>query len=84
MITLYSFRVTASSKFSKGDQNVVGQGDNVPMRIDERCLAPFLFYIDDRHEKWGFAVDSSMKLEDLRESIFHLIIQDRIFRLIGI
>ena len=84
MITLNSFRVSASGKLSKGDQNVVRQSHDVSMRIDECRLIPLLFHLHDWHEKWWFAVDSSMKMEDLRESILHFIIQDRIFRLISI
>lgn len=84
MITLNSFGASTSSKLSEGNENVVRQGHNVSMRIDECSLAPLFFHIHDRHEKWWFRIDGSMKVEDLQEAIFHYIIQYRIFRLFGI
>lgn len=84
MITFNSFHASTSGKFSKGNQNVVRQGNDVSMRIDECRLAPFFFNIHDRHQKWWFGVNGPIKMEDLRETIFHNIIQYRIFRLFGI
>jgi len=81
VISLDSFSASPYDEFSERDQNIVGQGNNVAVRINESCLASFLFHIHDGHKQWRFRVDSSMQMEDFAQEIFHIVVQDSVFRL---